>query len=136
MDEYSNQDPAATQVTCLQCGYNLTGTVVGGRCPECGTPVVPAFQAGSAPTSGKAIASMVLGICSIPTCLCYGVPALICGALAISFWSQAQAQITTGQRGGASEGMAKAGLICGIVGVVLGLCYIGLIAVAIVVSSY
>jgi hypothetical protein len=35
------------QGCCQQCGYNLTGSV-SGRCPECGTEVVPPASGGTA----------------------------------------------------------------------------------------
>ncbi|MGI9015409.1 MAG: hypothetical protein ACR2GY_14345 [Phycisphaerales bacterium] len=31
--------PLAEDVACLNCGYNLRGLLVGGRCPECGTSI-------------------------------------------------------------------------------------------------
>lgn len=31
---------SARPPTCEYCGYNLTGTAIGGRCPECGVPAV------------------------------------------------------------------------------------------------
>jgi len=41
---------------------------------------------------------MVLGIVSIPTCICFGLPPLICGPLAIVFYVVAKKQ--TPQRSG------------------------------------
>lgn len=34
---------AATDVLCVQCGYNLRGLVPTGRCPECGTAIAESF---------------------------------------------------------------------------------------------
>ncbi len=75
----------ATTVYCVQCGYNLTGVAIGSKCPECGRTVAPSFHSQTLPTSGKAVASMVLGICSIFGCGLYGLPSIVCGPLAIIF---------------------------------------------------
>ena len=122
-------------VVCLQCGYDLTGTTIGATCPECGAPVTPAFQSTMRPTSGKAIAAMVLGICSIPGCMLYGIPAIVCGILAIVFYKQAKRRIAAGEFSPGSMSMAKAGLICGIVGLALGTAYIVTVVVVIIVAS-
>lgn len=124
--------PSASTVHCLQCGYDLTGVPIGGICPECAAPVVPAFQAGSAPANGKAIASMVLGIVSIPLCFCYGIPTMVCAPLAIFFAWQAKREMVEARYSPSSPGMANAGMICGIVALVLALPIVGMIAFAII----
>ena len=43
------------------------------------TPTPQYSQQPNEQTSGRAIASMVLGICSIVTCFMYGIPSLVCG---------------------------------------------------------
>lgn len=86
------------------------------------------------PNAGKAVASLVLGIVSIPTCILYGLPAIICGILAVVFQKQAMQQIYNGERNPNSLGMAKAGMICGYVGLGLGVTYILLLIVVIIVS--
>ena len=121
--------PEPTTVFCIQCGYNLTGITIGSTCPECGRAVAPSFHGQVLPTSGKAVASLVLGICSIPGCMLYGVPAIICGILGIFFANNARAQLKAGQAGGSTQGMATAGFVCGIIGLCLGLIYFGFIAV-------
>lgn len=118
-----------TSVFCVQCGYNLTGVAIGSTCPECGRTVAPSFHSQMLPTSGKAVAALVLGICSIPVCVLYGIPAIICGVLAIIFARVAKAQVSEGEASPTSKGMATAGLICGIIGLCLGLLYVGGIAV-------
>lgn len=125
----------ATTVFCVQCGYNLTGVAIGANCPECGRVVAPSFHSQMLPTSGKAITSMVLGICSIPMCVLYGVPAMICGVLAIIFSRIAKAQIQQGEAGANSKGMATAGMICGIIGLGLGLVYICIVGAFIIVAA-
>ena len=125
----------ATSVFCVQCGYNLTGVAIGSTCPECGRTVAPSFHGQMLPTSGKAVASMVLGICSIVGCMFYGVPALVCGPLAIIFAKQANGQVRRGEAGESSRGMALAGLICGIIGLCLALLFGGFIIVMIILNG-
>ncbi|MEO1237813.1 MAG: DUF4190 domain-containing protein, partial [Planctomycetota bacterium] len=79
-------------------------------------------------------ASMVLGIVSIVGCMTYGLVSVICGPLAIYFARVASGQVKRGEVSPASEGMATAGLVTGIIGTVLGLLGVGLIAFFIVVG--
>lgn len=84
-------DPVASEasVHCRSCNYDLTGTALGGTCPECGMPVnetlQPLLDAGKARASGstKATTSLILGILSVLVCpgtapfaVAYGVGAL------------------------------------------------------------
>lgn len=92
--------------------------MIGGACPECGTLVAPTY--GALPNSGMAIASMVLGITSIPVCFCFGVLSIVLGFVGIGLYFGAKHQMATGAYGTQSNGMAIAGLICSIVGVLLG----------------
>jgi hypothetical protein len=66
---------------------------------------------GSAPTSGAAIASLILGIAGISVVGLTSIPAVICGHLALGRISKSEGRI-----GG--EGLAIAGLITGYIGVV------------------
>jgi hypothetical protein len=34
----------STSFSCAECGYNLTGSQIGGRCPECGSPVMESIR--------------------------------------------------------------------------------------------
>ncbi len=63
---------------------------------------------------GFAIASLVLGICSL-LCCCLWYVSLACGALAVAF------AIINKKHAGEMNGMALAGLVCGIVGAVIGI---------------
>ena len=65
------------------------------------------------PTRGFSIASMVLGILSLITCCCVYTPILF-GALAVVFALISRKKI------GVLDGMSIAGLICGILGFVIG----------------
>lgn len=76
--------------------------------PQGGTPV-------ALPTSGLAIASLVLGILAILSSCVYvgvlfGIPAVICGHMAIK-------KLNAPERADAGKGMALAGLICGYLGI-------------------
>lgn len=76
----------------------------------------------SAKPSGMAIASMVLGICSI--LFCAGVfTGLICAILAIVFASKAAKQAPQGNLN-PNRGFVKAGKICGIIGLVLSILFV------------
>jgi Domain of unknown function (DUF4190) len=96
---------------CTFCGYELTGLQVTQSCPECGKPIWDSNI--QPPTSGLAIASMVVGITSIPSCMLYGIPALILGPLAIIFGEIAIRQYRRGYRAGNTKGFALTGRICG-----------------------
>lgn len=79
----------------------------------------PGFAPVDQKTSGFAVASLVLGICSVILCWCYGVPSLICGILALVFHSNAMRDIHTGSVSPNSLGMASAGRTTGLIGLVL-----------------
>jgi len=111
--------PPPGELRCQQCQADLTGATLGGHCPQCGAPIVASgYQSGQ--SSGKAVASLVLGVISIPTCLCCGLLGVVLGPLAIVFAKMAQNDIERGIASTGSAGMANAGLICGIVGTALG----------------
>jgi hypothetical protein len=128
---------------CPHCGYSDPGAWQ--ECPSCGQYAGPeanaappghnpyaAPTAASAPptaygyaypppamlpTSGKAIAAMVIGICSI---VLYFL-GFILGPLAIGLWASARndfKQIPPSYKG---QGLATAGLVTGIIGTLIGL---------------
>jgi hypothetical protein len=128
--------PNPTGVRCSRCGYDLTGSKIGNVCPECGAPIAPSFAAAGQRTSGFAITSLVLGIVSIPVCFCYGIPSIVCGGLGITFWYLTKQQLERNEVGGASQSMALAGLICGIIGASLGVLYIVFIIVMFAIGAF
>lgn len=78
----------------------------------------PAYYPVAPPTSGLAIASMVCGILAIVTCYIhaiFGIPAVICGHMALSAIRQAPLPM-------AGRGMAIAGLVTGYLGIVFSIC--------------
>ncbi len=110
-----------TDPRCTFCGYILTGLQVNEKCPECGKPIWDSNI--NPPTSGQSVASLVLGIVSLVSCLMYGIPALILGPLAIIFGEIANRQFKRGERGGNTKGFALAGRICGWIGLAAGLTF-------------
>jgi hypothetical protein len=84
-------------------------------------PPQPGQYAVGPPTSGLAIAALIVGIVSIIGVCCYAVPGLVLGIVAIVLGQKAKSDIRASQGRQAGEGMAKAGFIMGIVSVVLSL---------------
>ena len=76
--------------------------------------------------NGKAVASMICGICALLLCCCYGVPAIILGIVAIVL-----AILAKKDNMGQFPGMAVAGLIMGIIGIVMGVIYIVILILAV-----
>ena len=86
--------------------------------PQYGAPG-PYGGAAQPKTSGMAIASLVTGILGIFPCCTIG----ILGILGIVFGILARRNIEASGGTQKGLGLAKAGLICGIVGLVLGIAY-------------
>lgn len=76
------------------------------------------FSESSMPGYGLSIGSLVCGICSIVFCCCYGIVGVILGIIAIILSGK-----STSLNNGYSSSMAKAGKICGIIGLILGALY-------------
>lgn len=113
------RDASRPRVPCARCGYDIAGQRLGDPCPECGEPVRQ-FPLDARTNSGMAVASMILGIVSVIGCMAYGVLSIICGPLAIWFSIKAKRAIREDRAARSSGGMATAGLVCGIVGTVIG----------------
>jgi hypothetical protein len=116
----------ASSMRCAQCGYDLTGAMIGGYCSECGLSVAETIRRQSIglQSSGRATACMVVGILSIALCM-------ILGPVAIVLYYKAMAQINTGGYSESSRTMAKAGLIMGIIGTCIGALYAIIFAIGI-----
>ena len=69
----------------------------------------------------NSVAVLVLGIVSIVTCICYGVPGLICGIVALALAGKATRDYNQNPSAYtlSSYNNMKAGKICAIIGVVL-----------------
>lgn len=109
----------------------LSGGSVVPQSPESGGPG-PAVPYGVMPgaTSGLAIASMVCGIVGVLMCFCYlsglcGIPAVICGHMALSRISRSPVPV-------AGRGMAIAGLILGYLDILIS---IGLIVMMVIAAT-
>ncbi len=89
----------------------------------------------SAPTDGMSIAALILGIAAFPGLCCYGIGGIVLGVVALILGRVALGRIKAsgGMVGG--RGLANAGWICGLVatvlGVIVGLVYLGLFIFAI-----
>jgi prepilin-type processing-associated H-X9-DG protein len=96
-----------------------------GRCPACQRVVIvpqanpyappefaPAYDAGPPQTSGKAIASFILGLCSFIFCLVTGIPAVILGILGLGDINNPKKNLT-------GKWMAISGIVMGSLGAVL-----------------
>jgi len=72
----------------------------------------------------NATPSLVLGILSIVTCLCYGIIGLPLGIVAVVLGNKALKEYDEAPENFKGEGNAKAGKITGIIGIVLNLLYL------------
>jgi len=110
-------------IKCQNCGFAGSETdFIADRCPQCNSVVQMPQSAPSSRPSGKtnslAIASLVLGIVSIPLLFCYGggipfgIAAFITGLI-----GRRQIKESGGEQGGG--GMALTGIILGAVGIAL-----------------
>lgn len=128
--------PAAVRVqaiACPNCRYNLTGATIGMACPECGVVVGSGLLGANAmPTSGKAVASLVLGIIGLVGCCVWGVSGVVCGGLAMILSRGVKEQVLRGEVNPSSQGMATAGFVCGLIGLILGGLVLGIIGVSII----
>ncbi|MFF0889058.1 DUF4190 domain-containing protein [Streptomyces sp. NPDC003456] len=113
---YGYPDPSAYgQSGHTQSGYGQSGY---------GWPGMP-----PAPQNGMGVAAMVLGIVSCTLFCLYGVVSLVTGILAIVFGIKGRKRAEAGLA--TNHGQAQAGLIMGIIGIILGIAVIVLIAVGI-----
>ena len=108
---------------CSQCGAGFDDAAR--FCSACGADTLiqrttagvppatqlPGMVVGQALTSGKAIASLILGICSFLFSILTGIPAIIFGHLAKSDIRKSGGRIQ-------GDGMALAGLILGYISIV------------------
>ena len=107
---------------CENCGQEMSDQAT--ACPKCGHPARATGGAVSLGrrTEGSATASLVLGIAGLVVC------PLVCSILAVIFGNQAKRKIGSDPSLD-GEGMAKAGVILGWVGI--GLAALGIIIVII-----
>ena len=90
-------------------------------------PVMSPYGPGYSPyyrpvTQGKTVASLVLGIISVVPCWAYpilGILSIACGTLGVVFGRGQLRAVSSGEIGRNNEGMARAGFVCGTIGLVL-----------------
>jgi hypothetical protein len=81
------------------------------------------------PTSGKAIAALILGITGLIVC------PVICSILALVFGYQGRAEIEGSGGAVGGRGLATAGIVRGWVGIALGILLVGLIVLGLAVGD-
>lgn len=107
---------------------NYTNPPYGGQMP-------PQSPFGGQMDLPNATAILVLGICSIVGCFCYGIPGLICGIIALIMGGKAMREYEANPNMYtiSSFNNAKAGRICGIIGTILSVLYFVVIIVYFVI---
>ncbi|MCC6906445.1 MAG: DUF4190 domain-containing protein [Phycisphaerales bacterium] len=99
---------------CIECGYDLSGTAIGGQCPECGRAIVDSLRARQSemPASSMPVTSLILGILGVVACS-------LCAPAAWYLGAKARRDIREGAVSAAGQGMATAGWILGMIGTAL-----------------
>lgn len=140
MNCYIHPDREATG-TCVGCGKFIcaectTAVTDKNYCPQCIARGVP-YQT-STSTNTLALLSLIFGIVSIPTSLCYGC-GIIFAIVAIVTGFIARSQIKQSAGGQTGDGLALGGLIIGAIVTVLAilgvLCYLGVVIISLIASS-
>jgi M penetrans paralogue family 26 len=72
----------------------------------------------------NATATLVLGICSIVTCFCYGIPGLACGIIALVISKKSVELYKEDPDRWSDWPNLNAGRICAIIGIILGALYL------------
>jgi uncharacterized membrane protein YidH (DUF202 family) len=107
-----------TRVRCVGCGYELSGTAIGGTCPECGRPTRDSIRAArrvshNSSTSSSAIVGLVLSILGLIS------GCLIVSPFAIWLYYRTRDEVARGDASPDSMGIATAGLVMGWIGTAL-----------------
>ncbi|CAL2070415.1 DUF4190 domain-containing protein [Streptomyces murinus] len=102
-------------------GYGYPGYPAGGGYGWTGMPMTP--------QNGMGTAAMVLGILSICLFCLYGVASVILGILAVVFGVKGRRRAERGEA--TNHGQAQAGLIMGVIGIIVGVAVIALLAIGI-----
>lgn len=105
---------ARASYQCAGCGYDLSGSAIGGVCPECGASVSESIRFANAKRngasgSGSAVLCLILGIVGVTAC---GLVAPI----AIWLYYTTKAEIARGETEPSAIGMATAGMVLGWIG--------------------
>ena len=92
--------------------------------PAMPPPPAPGHGYAQPPTDGMAITALVLGIVAFPGICCYGLPAIICGVIAVILGRMAMGKIRAAGGAIGGYGLAQAGWICGLIAGALGAIYL------------
>ena len=111
MDASPYQEPQRRGPFCQHCGYDLSQTMRGSSCPECGA----SNRSQEEGSNTAAVAALVLGILGLVT----GCVGVILGPIAIWMGNGALAAVREGRAPQSSADLAKAGKVCGIIATVL-----------------
>lgn len=107
-------------------GYGQPGQQPGYPPPGYGYP--------TAPSNGKATASLIVGIATLVLSWCCGAGVL--GIVAIVLGVRARGEIQASQGRQTGEGMAVAGIVTGVLAVLVGLASLAVIIIAVVSGGY
>jgi len=105
-------DPS--RLVCSTCGYDLSGTAVGGKCPECGAGVAESIRVSSSLRSSSGGQND-----SSPTvCLVFGLIGLVAGCTPLGFvaiwqYGVAKRAIAEGRAPSDQMTLATIGLVTG-----------------------
>lgn len=105
----------STTIRCRGCGYDLSGTSVGGKCPECGMSVAETLRPVVHPgeqTHRGAVWCVVLGAISPVVCAPLGLVAVI-------IYLSIRRELQSGAYSSSSKTMATVGLCLGLLSTML-----------------
>ena len=124
-----HHESGTQSLSCSDCGYDLSGTAVGGACPECGLPVYESLRqhvrredrarsdarnvAEEVGVSGKACIAVLLGLLSPLVCSVLSPFAILFSCYALND------RLLDREDQGLSRSLAYAGLILGGIGMIL-----------------
>ncbi|MFI4896432.1 MAG: hypothetical protein ACIARR_01250 [Phycisphaerales bacterium JB059] len=108
---------------CITCGYDLTGQLVEGRCPECGDPIWRPELARLIAGGGwsRAWGAFLLGLFSLPAVLLFGFGGIVLGALALYNSATIERDYQRGGISASARHLSGAGQVLGFFGCVFGL---------------
>jgi len=109
-----DHDRAVDHLHCIGCGYDLHGSTIGGRCPECALPVERSVRQGEGKGTRNlnANAALMMGVLS----LVLSVPL---GLFAIYFFYQANKDYRNGDCSRQAYRWAIVGLVLGVISFLL-----------------